>query len=272
VKTKAACQLLTAIDDGQEAATRLLDPNYAAQQKFDGKRILLHIDRRSITAFNREGLSCAISANILAEAKRFTIIAPIVLDSEWIRETKKLYAFDLLELNGTDLRPLKFIDRQTQLSTTLGAAQTTTILAARTETRQEGKISLLTQIYNFNLEGIVLKKLDSSYRIDRQPDQFKYKFTHVSSFLITKRNQKDSVDLGLLNPGGTLIEVGSVKIRSRHFSHVCEGMIIDVRYSHAFPDSNKIYQPRMIAIRDDLQPQSCVLSQLRYKAVSPIAI
>jgi len=41
VKYRAACQLLTAIDDGNEAAARLLDPNYAVRQKFDGKRIML---------------------------------------------------------------------------------------------------------------------------------------------------------------------------------------------------------------------------------------
>jgi hypothetical protein len=48
-------------------------------------------------------------------------------------------------------------------------------------------------------------------------------------------------------------------------------MIVDVRYAHAYP-SHKLCQPRMISIRDDLQPGSCLLSQLRYKAVSPIAV
>jgi hypothetical protein len=42
-------------------------------------------------------------------------------------------------------------------------------------------------------------------------------------------------------------------------------MIIDVKYMHAFRSSNLIYQPRMAAIRDDLQPEACTLSQLRYK-------
>src|SRR5438876_954155 len=100
MKTRAACQLLTAIDDGNEAAARLLDQDYAVQQKFDGKRVLLHIERRSITAHNRDGLTCEISENIVTEAKRFSLIAPVLIDSEWIRETKTLYAFDLLEING----------------------------------------------------------------------------------------------------------------------------------------------------------------------------
>lgn len=271
MKTRAACQLLTAIDDGNEAAARLLDEDYAVQQKFDGKRILLHIERRSITAHNRDGLTCEISKNIVTEAKRFSLVAPVLIDSEWIRETKTLYAFDLLEINGIDLRPTPFIGRIQQLATSMHAAQTSVIRAARTELDQDGKVDLLTQIHNLNLEGIALKKKDSPYRTDRQPDQFKYKFTHVSSFLVTRRNQKASVDLGLFNNEGNLIEVGSVKIRNRHFERISEGMIVDVRYSHAFP-SHRVYQPRMISIRDDIYPESCLLSQLRYKAANPIAI
>jgi ATP-dependent DNA ligase len=264
VKHRAACQLLTAIDDGNEAAAKLLDPNYAVQQKFDGKRIMLHIERSSVTAHNREGLICSVSPNIIAEARQFAPIAPMMLDGEWIRETKTLHAFDLLEINGTDIRPWKFIDRNTQLMATLQAASMRSIQIARTEFEQAGKIDLLQEVHARNLEGIVLKKIDSPYRTDRQPDQFKHKFTVVSSFVITKKNEKDSVALGLFNDKGQLIECGNVKIRSKHF-RVNEGMVIDVRYLHAFRDSNHVYQPRMVAIRDDLQPEHCLISQLKYK-------
>ena len=117
--TKPACQLLTSIEDGNDAVARLLDPTYAVQQKFDGKRIILHIDRTSVTAYNRDGLQCDISKNIVTEAKLFSPLAPLVIDSEWIRETNNLYAFDLLEIDGIDLRPTRFIDRIQQLTKTL---------------------------------------------------------------------------------------------------------------------------------------------------------
>jgi len=264
VKHRAACQLLTAIDDGNEAAAKLLDPNYAVQQKFDGKRIMLHIERSSVTAHNRAGLTCSVSPNIIAEARQFEPLAPIMFDSEWIRETRTLHAFDLLEINGTDLRPWKFIDRNNQLLATLKAARPSSIQIARTEFGQAGKIELLQEIHARNLEGIVLKKLDSPYCTDRQPDQFKHKFTAVSSFVITKKNEKDSVALGLFDDKGQLIDCGNVKIRNKHF-RINEGMVIDVRYLYAFRDSNHVYQPRMVAIRDDLQPEHCLLSQLKYK-------
>jgi ATP-dependent DNA ligase len=272
MKTKAACQLLTPIDDGNEAVARLLNPAYAVQQKFDGKRIILHVDRTSVTAYNRNGLQCEISKDIVIEAKRFSLLAPLVLDSEWIRETKKLYAFDLLEINGTNLRPTRFIDRIEQLTKTLQAAQTSLIHPARTEVEETAKVTLLKRIHELNLEGIVFKHLETPYKIDRDPRQFKYKFTHVSSFIVTKRNEKDSVDLAAYDHRNQLINVGSVKIRNHLFNPILqEGMIVDVRYAHAYP-SHKLCQPRMISIRDDLQPESCLLSQLRYKAVNPIAI
>jgi bifunctional non-homologous end joining protein LigD len=259
----AACQLLTALDDGEAAAAKLLDENYAAQQKFDGKRILLTVDRSSITAHNRSGLVCEISRNILDQARQLQAIAPLILDGEWLNQTKAFHAFDLLEVDGTDIKPLFFSQRQDQLNRILAVANLPGINSVRTEYHQAGKVQLLQTIHDHNLEGVVLKAKNSPYKVGRQPDQFKFKFTAVSSFVITGRNQKESVSLGAFDENNHLINCGDVKIRNRYFK-VNEGMIIDVRYMHAFP-SHLIYQPRMVAIRDDLQPEACTLSQLRYK-------
>ena len=272
-----ACQLLTAIDDGNEAAARVLDPAYAVQQKFDGKRILLHIEKNSVTAHNRDGLMCGISKDILTEARRFSALAPLMFDAEWIREIKSLYVFDLLELEGTNLRPATFIDRIAHLTRTFNGEDTSVIHQARTEVEEDGKVELVSKIWELNLEGITLKRLDSPYVLTRAKNQYKHKRTHDASFLVIRRNEKASVDLALYDDNERLIEVGSVKIRNSTFNHIKEGMIVDVRYMYAFP-SHQIYQPRMLKIRgggggdDDLQPKNCLLSQLRYKAANPIAV
>jgi len=170
-----ACQLLTAIDDGEAAAAKLLDDNYAAQQKFDGKRIILAVDRSSITAHNRSGLVCEISRNILDQAKQLQGIAPLILDGEWLNQTKAFHAFDLLEVDGTDIKRLPFSERQDQLDRILSIAGLPRIKSVRTEYRQAGKLTLLQTIHDHNLEGIVLKARHSPYKAGRQPDQFKYK-------------------------------------------------------------------------------------------------
>ena len=273
MRSEAACQLLTPIDDGTDAAARVLDPNYGVQQKFDGRRILLHVERTSVTAYNREGRPYdRMSKDILTEAKRFSVFAPLLFDAEWIREINSLYCFDLIELEGIDLRPNTFIDRIAYLTRAFKHHETTLIHQARTEVEQEGKVALVTQIWDWNLEGIAAKRLDSPYFIGRSPHNYKYKRTHDASFLVIRRNQKASVDLGLFDDNNRLITVGSVQIRDKRFGAVTEGTILDVRYMHAFRNSNQIYQPRMLRIRDDLRPDSCLLSQLRYKAANPIAL
>ena len=274
MKSKPACQLLTALDDGTQAAARLLDPAYAVQQKFDGERILIHVEKHSVTAYNRNGLATSISKDILSEAKVFTPLAPLMFDGEWIRKIKSFYSFDLLELDGTNLRTQKFIDRIGLLAEILQPGTTSLIHAARTELAETGKIALLTQIRDSNLEGIVLKRLAGVYLARREPSDYKHKFTHDASFIVLRRNQKASVDLGLYDENHNLIEVGSVKVRNSYFDlHVVEGTVLDVRYMHAFRDTNLIYQPRMIRIRktNEVKPDDCLLSQLRYKAVNPIA-
>jgi ATP-dependent DNA ligase len=272
MESKAACQLLTPIDDGTDAAARVLDPNYGVQQKFDGRRRLIHVERTSVTAYNRRGLMCHISKAILTEAKRFSMFAPLMFDAEWIREINSLYCFDLLELEGTDLRPQKFIDRIAHLTQAFKGPENSLIHQARTEVEQNGKVALVSQIWDLNLEGITAKQLDSPYFIGRSQNNFKHKRTHDASFLVIRRNQKASVDLGLFDDNNRLIEVGSVQIRNKTFNQVKEGTILEVRYMHAF-QSHQIYQPRMLRIRDDdLTPENCLLSQLRYKAANPIAV
>jgi ATP-dependent DNA ligase len=275
MKSKAACQLLTALDDGTDAAARLLDPTYGVQQKFDGERTLIHVERHSITAYNREGLTSRISKEILSQAKRFAPLAPLMFDGEWIRQVRSFYSFDLLELEGTNLRNQKFIDRIGILRDILQPGATSLIHAARTEIEEAGKIALLTQIRDSNLEGIVLKRLAGIYTLRREPRDYKHKFTHDASFIVLRRNQKASVDLGVYDDNHKIIEVGSVKIRNAYFDRNLRdgvGTVLEIRYMHAFSDSNQIYQPRMIAIRKDLHPDDCLLSQLRYKAANPIAL
>jgi ATP-dependent DNA ligase len=275
MKAQAACQLLTALDDGTEAAARLLDPNYAVQQKFDGQRTLIHVEKHSITAYNRDGLTSRISKEILSQAQRFTPLAPLMFDGEWIRQVKSFYSFDLLELEGTNLQNQKFIDRIGLLRETLQPEATSLIYAARTEIEEAGKIALLTQIRDSNLEGIVLKRLAGIYTMRREPRDYKHKFTHDASFIVLRRNEKASVDLGVYDDNHNIVEVGSVKIRNAYFDRNLKdgvGSVLEVRYMHAFSDSNQIYQPRMIAIRKDVRPDDCLLSQLRYKAANPIAL
>jgi bifunctional non-homologous end joining protein LigD len=261
-------QLLTEIE-GPRAAQLLISPNIAAQMKYDGKRLRVLVEGKSVTAYNRTNQSCGISSTMIRQVQRFAEVGPIMFDGEGIGDV--LYVFDLLEVCGKDIRDLRFDERDAQLQAIVAASKSTAIIAAPTEYSETGKIALLQDVKSKGLEGIVLKQIDSPYRSGRRPDQFKHKLTTSSSFLVLTLNYlkpapRNSVDLGVFDDAGQLIQCGSVTIRNDSFKNsIRVGSVIEVKYLHCFPESNTIYQPRMLGIRDDIPAEDCLLSQLRFK-------
>jgi bifunctional non-homologous end joining protein LigD len=84
-----------------------------------------------------------------------------------------LYAFDLLELNGTDLRKEPTEVRQATLASILGKAKHGVRLNEHLE-HPEGAV-VFQHACKMGLEGIVSKRLGSRYRSERSPDWLKFK-------------------------------------------------------------------------------------------------
>src|ERR1700678_1493490 len=83
-----------------------------------------------------------------------------------------LYAFDLLELNGEDLRPLPFKERKARLAKVLARAR-----AGQTRnghSRVDGA-AVFAEACRMGLEGIVSKRIDAPYRSGRSGDWVKTK-------------------------------------------------------------------------------------------------
>lgn len=83
------------------------------------------------------------------------------------------YAFDLLELDGKDLRPLPLLKRKASLKRILGRARNNRIRFTEHVVR-EG-FALFAQLEERQLEGMVAKKLDSKYESGRTRDWLKVK-------------------------------------------------------------------------------------------------
>ena len=83
-----------------------------------------------------------------------------------------LYAFDLIELNGDDLRRDPLEVRKTTLASVLAKAG----LGIRFNEHIEGDgPTVFAHACTMGLEGIVSKRKDSSYRSGRSPDWLKMK-------------------------------------------------------------------------------------------------
>src|SRR5690606_38853903 len=89
------CQLLNPIEE-TEISRLLRDDRWCAQEKFDGRRMLVRKEGTVVTGINRRRLFIAVPASI-ANA---TLELPFdfVIDGEAIGDT--LFGFDLLELRG----------------------------------------------------------------------------------------------------------------------------------------------------------------------------
>jgi bifunctional non-homologous end joining protein LigD len=83
-----------------------------------------------------------------------------------------LYAFDLLELNGEDLRPLPLADRKAKLAKLLARSRTGIVFNEHTD--QDGA-TVFRHACKMGLEGIVSKRLAAPYRSGASRDWIKVK-------------------------------------------------------------------------------------------------
>jgi bifunctional non-homologous end joining protein LigD len=83
-----------------------------------------------------------------------------------------LYAFDLLELDGDDLRGLPLGDRKKRLARLLGKRRLGIVLSPHTA---EDGATIFQQACRMGLEGIVSKRLSAPYRSGRCRDWLKVK-------------------------------------------------------------------------------------------------
>ena len=72
-----------------------------------------------------------------------------------------LYAFDLLELDGEDLRGLPLGDRKKRLARLLGRRRLGIVLSEHTD---DDGATIFLQACRMGLEGIVSKRLSAPYR------------------------------------------------------------------------------------------------------------
>jgi bifunctional non-homologous end joining protein LigD len=91
-----------------------------------------------------------------------------------------LYAFDLLELDGNDLRGLPLGDRKKRLARLLGGRRLGIVLSDHTD---EDGTTIFRQACRMGLEGIVSKRLSAPYRSGPSRDWLKVKNPHSPAMI-----------------------------------------------------------------------------------------
>jgi bifunctional non-homologous end joining protein LigD len=254
-------QLLNPIED-REVQRFIYDPAFCAQEKFDGKRILIRKEDAAIDGINRRGLTCGIPSVLVNEIRQ--IPGNCVIDGESIGEV--FFAFDILTLHGRDLRSQPYRDRLFALNQVI-SPDFGFLKLADTALDLAEKAELLEKLRRENREGVVFKNLAAAYVAGRPAsggDNLKLKFYATGSFIVNRVNARRSVSLVLFD-GHKVVPAGNVTIPPNHKIPDI-GSIVEVRYLYAFRESGCIYQPIYLGRREDITAEECTVLQLKYKA------
>jgi bifunctional non-homologous end joining protein LigD len=188
----------------------------------------------------------------------------VVLDGESIGNA--YHAFDLLVLDGVDIRVWPYRERLAGLMNLISGVHQTVIRFVDTAFTTEQKRTLLDRLRRDRKEGIVFKQLDAPYtpgRPNGSGSQLKHKFCATLSALVAKTNPQRSVELKLRGSAGWQ-SCGNVTIPANH-KIPAAGQVVEVRYLYAFKESGVLYQPVYLGVREDVEPAECRVAQLKYK-------
>lgn len=171
--------------------------------KFDGYRAQAHLHSRAAIIYTRRGYDWTTAfqtiADDLARARAKSVVLDgevVVLDAEGRSDFRLLqqdlaqgrtdrltyFAFDLLELNGTDLREQPLSERKARLHKFVkGLTGSRIRLSDHVET---DSAALLDHACAIRVEGIVSKRKDSPYRSGRTESWIKVKCNKSNDFPI----------------------------------------------------------------------------------------
>lgn len=260
-------QLLNSIDE-TEADALLADAGWWMQEKFDGRRLLIRKSGQEVVGINRTGLIAGLPQTVVDEVRQNVAAGQCVLDGEAVGDLYHL--FNALEQDGADLRPRPYADRY---RTAMALAETcgTAVRIAPVAADLAGKQAMLQKLRRERKEGVVFKRHDAAYKVGRPASggsQRKLKFTASCSCLVVgAKSAKRSVNLELLDDSGKRIAIGSVTVPQNH-AIPAAGRIVEVRYLYAYPGGS-LYQPVYLGERDDIAAETCLMTQLKYRATSP---
>jgi bifunctional non-homologous end joining protein LigD len=169
-------------------------PKWAYEIKHDGFRFICRREGDRVRVFSRGGYDWTDRVPAIAEALQALRVKSVTLDGEGVvcrpdgvtdfdrlraavgrmgSRDAFLYAFDLLEINGDDLRPYEWQVRRATLASLLRKAGKGIRLSEHID-GADGE-AVFQHACAMGLEGIVAKRRDRPYRSGRSPDWIKVK-------------------------------------------------------------------------------------------------
>ena len=207
------------------------DPAWIFERKLDGVRCIAHRDGSGVRLLSRTDRDMSVQYSEVSEALRADPCPDFVVDGEVVALDRRgitsfsrlqrrgkervaiyLYVFDLLRLEGADLRDLPLRERKRQLREALRFEDPIRFTPHRNEVGER----LYEEACRKGLEGVIAKRADSPYRATRSRDWLKLK-CHAEQELVIggfTAPQGSRTDFGALLvghfEGDTLLYAGKV--------------------------------------------------------------
>lgn len=257
VKEKSSTQINLLEEVGGEIELTLLinNPNYVAQQKYDGERRSVNKTATKCVGGNKKNETVALPNEVIESLSAHN---DIELDSEIIGST--IYVFDLLRFNKKDLKK-KSLRERLEILSELSFGKN--VVKAKTAFTKAEKEAMLKNLREENAEGIVLKEINAPYIAGRNSNSLKFKFYKTATVKVVSHTKgKRSVQMAVLD-GTSWVEVGAVTVPSnKEIPEV--NSFIEVRYLYAYKGGS-LFQPTFLFKRNDVDETDAQICQLSYK-------
>lgn len=256
-------------------ATELLeDDRWAMDIKADGIRCAVMIAEGKVSIYGRDGqhLTKRPPAAVTTQLHWLGMESTYVLDGELVDGT--LYLFDM-PVAGELVGPYHpWYARRAALDTLLEQwpKGSGVVRGVPYATTYEDKLALIDQVVTGRGEGLVAKRIESTYREGvRSRDWVKVKRHHeVDCVVMWLGTAKANMGVGVYRDG-ELVEVAEVGRLTGDGARCVLGSVISVRCAYSTA-TNKLIQPTLPRLRCDKAAVECGIDQLDATRTNPLLL
>ncbi|RYG17033.1 hypothetical protein EON82_24335, partial [bacterium] len=206
--------------------------------KYDGYRTQIHVREADVRAFTRNGHDWTDSYGPIVRSAKDLPCEAAIIDGEVIIQDETgrsdfqglraaikeaphrlvFMAFDLLELDGQDVRRKTLERRRELLAKLIGPNEPSNPIQFSADIPGEG-MGLFMVVDDMGMEGIVSKRLDSRYVSGRSTNWLKVKCYAEQGLVVVGTEKGDAAPVALLareEPDGSLHYMGGAMVTLRH--------------------------------------------------------
>lgn len=244
----------------------LTNDAWVIQQKLDGHRVLIRVRNGHAMALGRDGepKANAIPSKILDQFKGMTA-GEWFFDGELVGVT--LWLFDLPHVTGHVALTDPYQVRHHVLTAFFAGWQPDPcirLLATAVTTAE--KRELHERTVAAGAEGVMLKEINAPYRPGRRSvHTLKAKYVKTADVVIKRLGVggKENCEFFVYDPTygqpGAEVMIGKCSLIGK--PNVAVGDVIEVKFLYTTTD-HRLFQPRMMRVRDDKSPSECTIDQL----------